>query len=446
MLEHGFAYHGRSALAHAPARATLMLASDRSAEAESAPYLVARARHPDITARCLRAVSEIVASRFYVPPAMLVRILREADPVATVSPGAVRFEGFSACCSAYIRHDIADDGLEPRERRHGTTNVDFGPELRAALAQVRRDSQLDITVGQESVVIAHETTEVEERKVPLPLRWVRGFGEVQVHLARMHRAISLPRIGAHRFLRAQPRSKTDHLQWITVAGSGLRSASRESSGAVPLRGGHRLRVLEPLMPFAEGMEIWHDARTGSTAWVLCLGAQRLTLVLNAEPWRGFSGDGGLLADLAKGMDGGAAALRAQLSWQDRITPADLSKATGLPTASVDRALAMLAAEGLIGFDLATGAYFHRVLPFRLDRMERLNPRLKAARALVEAGAVELLPNGAKVVSDGVVHELHAVEDGLSCTCPWYAKHKATRGPCKHALAVEIAMEAVRDRG
>ncbi|MEO0993651.1 MAG: SWIM zinc finger family protein, partial [Pseudomonadota bacterium] len=351
-----------------------------------------------------------------------------------------------ACCSAYIRHDIGDDALETRRRQNGTTNVDFGPDLRAALTRVRRDSQLDISVGATGVEIVHETAAVVERKVPLPLRWVRGFGEVQVHLSRMHRVASVSRIAAHRFLRGQPRSKTDHQQWITAGPAGMRTSARSSPGAVPLRGGHRLRVLEPLMPFADGLEIWLDAATGSTAWVLRLGPQRITLALNAEPWRGFSGDGGLLSGLAVADDAGTAALRAQLNWQDRLGRADLMAVTGFSEDDLDRALAAVAAEGLVGFDLDTGAYFHRVLPFRLDRTERLNPRLKAARALFEAGAVALTTNGARVTSDAVVHELRLTPAGLTCTCPWFAKHKAARGPCKHALAVEMAMEAQRDGG
>src|SRR5688572_22416902 len=79
----------------------LVLAS--SSEVERRPFLQARLAFPQVTARALRAVSDMAGARFYVPPAMLARILREADPVATVSPQAVRFEGFSACCSAYVR-------------------------------------------------------------------------------------------------------------------------------------------------------------------------------------------------------------------------------------------------------------------------------------------------------------------------------------------------------
>ncbi|MEM9762193.1 MAG: SWIM zinc finger family protein [Pseudomonadota bacterium] len=424
--------------------AKLVLASDGVPDDAASVFLVARARAPEATARALRAVSEIVASRFYVPPRMLARILREADPVATVGPGAVRFEGFSACCSAYIRLDMEDDALEVWQRSRGTTNVDFGPELRAALARVRRDSAFEITIGADSVAVAHESAAVTEEKVPLPIRWVKGFGEVQLHLRRMRKAGAVPRIAAHRFLRAQPRSQSDHLQWITLARQAPRVAARRTDGAVPLRGAHRLRVLEPLMAFATELEVWVDDMSGSSAWVLHLGPQRITLALNAEPWRGFSGDGGLLAELIGADDPGVAALRAQLAWQDRLSPTSLSDATGLRPDRLEQALAVVATEGLVGFDLSTSAYFHRVLPFRLDRMERLNPRLKSARKLFDAGAVTLGTDVATVSSDGVVHELRITAGQLTCTCPWYAKHKGARGPCKHALAVELAMEAAHD--
>ncbi|MEL6575875.1 MAG: SWIM zinc finger family protein, partial [Pseudomonadota bacterium] len=134
-----------------------------------------------------------------------------------------------------------------------------------------------------------------------------------------------------------------------------------------------------------------------------------------------------------------------LAWQDQLSPPSLSDTTGLPPDRLEQALAIVATEGLVGFDLSAGAYFHRVLPFRLDRMERLNPRLKSARKLFAAGAVTLGDEVSTVASDGVVHELRIKAGQLTCTCPWYAKHKGARGPCKHALAVELAMEAAHDR-
>ncbi|MBT8409519.1 MAG: SWIM zinc finger family protein, partial [Alphaproteobacteria bacterium] len=91
---------------------------------------------------------------------------------------------------------------------------------------------------------------------------------------------------------------------------------------------------------------------------------------------------------------------------------------------------------------AEGAYFHRVLPFDMERLQALNPRLTAARKLARDGAVTLLPDQktAQVKSKDVVHVVRLTEDGFTCTCPWHARNKTARGYCKHALAVQIVAE------
>jgi len=168
------------------------------------------------------------------------------------------------------------------------------------------------------------------------------------------------------------------------------------------------------------------------------------LVLNSEPWRGFSGDGQLLSSLTGEDDPAVAAVRAQLKWQNALDPKTVADLTGYSRESVDRAMGILAAQGLLGFDLASGAYFHRVLPFDLTLIEKLNPRLKSATALHRKGAVKLIREKdeirAEVSSGGVVHRVSLSADESTCTCPWYAKHRDVRGPCKHVLATEMALD------
>ncbi len=434
-------YNAPSALSRARDGAHLHLAAD-SAGAGNTQYLVARALQPEITAPALRAVSEIVGSRFYVPPAMLARILREADPVATVNPDAVRFEGFSTCCSAYARLDIEDAALEVSTRRHGTTNVDFGPELRGALAQVRAGDALEITIGADAVAIRSENQEIVERKVPLPERWVKGFGDVQLAMAGMAPAFSMRRIAAQRFLRGLPRGKSDHLEYVSMQGPQCRSSPRPGEGAVPLRGAHRLRVLEPLAAKAERLDVYLNPDLGSTAWVLQFGGQRLGLVLNAEPWRGFSGDGGLLGALAEGAVSDSPALRAALRWSGRLDPMALAEGSGCSPETAAHALAQLASEGLLGFDLSDGSYFHRALPYRARGAGKVPRRLKAAEALASGGHVAIAPDGksVRVTSGDVVHQVTMVGGAYRCTCPWFARNGQTRGPCKHVLATQLALE------
>ncbi|WP_299915806.1 SWIM zinc finger family protein [uncultured Roseobacter sp.] len=440
-LEQNYRYLARSALRDHANGQTLALVSDTSASpANQGQFLKARALYPDVTARGLRAVSEIVGSRFYVPPSMLARMLREADPVATVSSTAVRFEGFSACCSAYIRLDLDQNALNTTLRRKGTVNVDFGAEMRSTLAQMSTRNTLDLTIGADAVEVARDGQAIVEKKVPLPLRWIKGFAEVQTVMAGMTKAYTLKPMAAQRFLRQLPRGKSDHLQWLTLAGDLPRLTMREVPGAVPLRGAHRLRALEVMAGLCERLEVYVNRDTGASAWVLELAAQRLCLVLNANPWRGFSGDGGLLSQIATSDGSGAAALRAQLCWQEQLDEVSLAAATGLSVRDTRRAMAELAAVGLLGFDLKENRYFHRVLPFDLERIAAMNPRLNAAQKLLDKGAVQMIGKGAEVRSAGVIHRVDAHAEGWRCTCPWYAKHAGGRGPCKHVLAVEMQVE------
>ena len=105
---------------------------------------------------------------------------------------------------------------------------------------------------------------------------------------------------------------------------------------------------------------------------------------------------------------------------------------------------MLAARGLVGFDLATGTWFHRELPFDLAKVAALHPRLKDARKLVATDAVAIKRVGDAthgcVHSKDVAYQVVLANDGDTCTCPWYAKHRDERGPCKHVLAVQIVAE------
>ncbi|WP_159806920.1 SWIM zinc finger family protein [Litoreibacter roseus] len=434
-MEHLYRYASSSRLAPVASGANLRLAAETT---EKPCFFEGDLNDPLISAQCLRAVSELVGTRFYVPPSMLARILREADPVVTVAEDVLRFEGFSACCSTYIRHDIDAGGFSAKRVRSGTVNVDFRDEMRAALADVRANERLQMTISSDALAIDHREDHVIERKVPLPVRWVKGFAEVQAHQAGMAHAICLGRIAAQRFLRGLPCAASNRPQWVVAHAASARLSTREVDGAVKIAGTQRLRILERLANHAEQLDVYFNPSRGSSAWVLRFGSQRLTVVLNAEPWRGFSGDGQVLSDLVSPGDTSMSDLRAQLHWQSVLNRDDLARKCDLTVAQVDKGLAQFAASGLLGYDLQRARYFHRVLPFDLKQLEAMNPRLESARKLVHAGAVTCMSDeGADVISNDVVHRVRKVSGELTCTCPWFAKHRVDRGPCKHMLAVEM---------
>lgn len=415
------------------------------------PFVRATLIRPRAVALGLRAVSDVVGSRFHWPAAMVQRLILLADPVLTWGTDRLRVEGFSACCGIYARADLDERALELHEVRHGTTNVDFNAPMRAALARVRDGETAHLRVSADGVALEREDEQVEERKVDLPLRWLKGFGEVQAVQRRMEARATLDRASALRFLRGLPRSgRTSEVFHAVPAGRTLRLTGQPRPGSVRLAGVSRLRALEPLLPLAERLEVYEDPATGATAWRLTSAGISVTTVLSPEVWRGFSGEGQLVGDLATADDRVEARLRAALSWQAELSPVELASRAGLSQEDVASALARVAAHGLAGFDVARGAWFHRVLPYDLEAarpgLAEQNRRLVGARTLVEEGAVTLTGGGATVRSGDVIHRVGAEPEGdpdaTPCTCVWWGKHQGARGPCKHVLATRI----VRARG
>jgi len=100
----------------------------------------------------------------------------------------------------------------------------------------------------------------------------------------------------------------------------------------------------------------------------------------------------------------------------------LARETKLPTEDVEAALAVLGSRGLAGYDAGRAAYFHRQLPFDLDKVEQFQPRLKAARKLLESNGVTLLEHDTEgeldveVAGSGVTHLVRLRPAGDKCSC------------------------------
>ena len=143
----------------------------------------------------LLAVARVARTRFYVPPGMLAAILRAADPVVTSNGDRLRFESFSACCGVHARLDVLPGALDGPAMDTGTTNVDFNPPMRQALAGIGGLDPLHLSVGDDVTVTTLEES-VTEQRVPLPRRWIKGFAEVQVAAAGMRPVLDVPVVEA----------------------------------------------------------------------------------------------------------------------------------------------------------------------------------------------------------------------------------------------------------
>lgn len=419
--------------------------------AEEHPYFFeGRLLRPRQTADLLRGLMEIVHARFHIPASMLQRILLLADPVVTSSEHRLRFEGFSACCSTYARVDLMPDAYAGETLGRGTTNVDFNAPMLAALARLRDADNVRLSVGTDEVKLEQADRQVIERKVALPVRWLKGFVEVQSYQAGMQLVHDVPGVEALRFLRSLPRTKTRHPAWVVPSGRGLRVSQQPAADGVRVAGLQRLRVLEALAPAARNLRVYANPTTETCGWELVFDTARFHLVLSPDIWRGFSGEGQALSALAS-ADWQAALprVRAALHWEATIDAEQLSQQTGIDAATIRSTLAALGARGLVGFDLGAGAYFQRELPFDLARVESLQPRLLAARKLLEkqgvrrgaqtADTIELF-----VAGTDVEHRVRLSATGGKCTCPWFSKHQGERGPCKHVLAAQLYLDGESD--
>ena len=396
--------------------------------------------HPEQGATALLAVAKVARTRFYVPPGMVAAILRAADPVVTSNGDRLRFESFSACCGVYSRYDALPGSLDGRVLNTGTTNVDFNPPMRDALARVGGLEPLHLQVG-EDVRVRTLDTDVTEKKVPLPERWLKGFAEVQLVSATVTPVFEVAASEARRFIRGLPSSGSRKPVWVVPAGRGLRITTRPTPDGVSLSGLDRLKPLEPLLRFARSLRAYaapHDTQGAAGVWELELDDARLVLALSPESSRGFSGEGGVLWDLADGQSADDSNLiSALLAFEPRIDILRLAADSGLTEERVTRALGRLGAAGRVGYDVAESSYFHRELPYDAERLATMHPRLRDATALVTAGAVRLDGQTAYVRSGDTEHVVRRSDDGDRCTCPWYAKHKGARGPCKHVLAADL---------
>lgn len=421
-----------------PSRAVVRLATS---DADRHPYFFDSAvAEPAQFAEALLCLTHIVRTHFFDRrPGLL-------DPVVTCGEQRLRFEGFSACCGIYTQCTFRDSAFTEPIVGRGTTNIDINDQLRNGLARLRQARQVRLAVGTQELALQADQTRLVEKKVKLPLRWLRGFCEVQAYLAQATFSMAIPASEMLRFVRGLPRQAArNEPLWAVPSGRSLRLTSRRSDDAVPIAGTERLRVIEPLLRTGRGqVSVWCHRDSGASVWSVDNGKCQFLIAISPELYRGFSGEGQVLSSLATATWQNAIdQVKAHLNWQGALEPNYLAAKLGIPELEIRAALSALATRGLVGYDVAAGCYYHRELPFQADLVESLQPRLIAARKLLDDQKIKLhqtLATGQSewlVEGSGVEHLVRLSDDGDRCTCTWFSKHQNNRGPCKHILAARM---------
>ena len=387
---------------------------------------------PDVTATALLAIADVAATSYYD----LTLLRASLDPVLTASGDRLRFESFSRCNGVYARFDLLEDGIQSGDVLFGTTNVDINQPLRTALASVHATELLHLSVGEDRLTVSTPGETHVERQVELPDRWVRGFAEIPVIASELELATEIDRTRTMQFLASLPQSPPGPTVDLMRTARGLQTSATPERADVRLAGTARLSTARRFMRFVTRTRVYrHDS--GASGWVFDLDGGRVTLIISAEPYRGFSGEGGLLRDLSASAGQHVDAILEHLVWQPVIDRNQLATATRLRLEDVHGAVAALAASGRVGFDVAEGAWFHRELPLDPDRQSRDNPRLTRARGIVARGRVTRDGDAWRVQAEDADHWVRGRPGQLHCTCQWQARYGGSRGPCSHVLAVGI---------
>ncbi|KFF08060.1 SWIM zinc finger family protein [Chryseobacterium luteum] len=394
---------------------------------------------PFILARGLITLSNIVKSSFNLSPFQMALL---KDPIVTAGNSRLRFEGFSHCAGVYARLDVLPDGLHGEFLENGTTNVDFNQPMITALGSIRLNEKIMLSVGEKEVGLHKEEGKVVERKVPLPVKWIKGLSTVQIYLSESEKLHCFNKVQTQQLFRGIPKGPVKSDYYLIIRGNKPMFSPVKSADAVCIGGLHRLRLLEPLLPYIDQMQVFPHADMQSTTWQLYMGNIRFSFSLSRETWRGFSGEGAVLDSLIDDIsDEWIDALDKYAYANQSFNPSAFALDENIHLKKTNNLTGRLAAMGLLGYDLDDNGFFYRRLPFKLNRIIGLNPRMKNAEKLIAEGKVEILNKTtarteARVEGTGVHHTVIIESDKERCTCEWFSKYQGERGPCKHVLAVK----------
>ncbi|MES2658415.1 MAG: hypothetical protein V4689_07340 [Verrucomicrobiota bacterium] len=369
-----------------------------------------------------------------------------ADPIVTSGDGILRFEGFSTCRSLAVRVDLLPDGMEALHQSHGTTNVDFNQPMRTALTRVNDKDALSLAIDENAFVLVHGEESVLERKVDLPLSWLKGLASIPAISSRCETVSELAGPAIAVLFRDLPRTGNGReCHWLHPSPQGMRVARTPADGAVQLTGAKRLLALQPLIQAARKLTVATNSTRDLSLWTLHFDDLRLTLALSPEVWRGFSGEGAALDDLSRELIPEIA--EALLCDGQATFDAEAAAITlGVSLPEIRSALAHLSSQGQIGYDHIDSVWYRRKIPGNEALVRQTNPRLAQAEEWVASNAVAIQSRehgnvrGRVGPDPATAHHVETGPHGSRCTCFWFGRFGLSRGPCSHILALRLASQ------
>jgi hypothetical protein len=422
------------------------------------------------------------------------------DPVITVHPDRVFFEAFSQDRSSYGCVIVDRAILEAEgDVRTGTTNVDFTAWLWAALAELRSSRETWLRIEAAGFELRTQDAGGRfERKVDAPEDWVRAFLQLQASMAMPGTRLRLRPVdllAAIRFLRyTKAKLSPRALRYEMIPGEDARIVLEPWEHVVRLRGAdhtyaeprtirtwgrRRLRLLEPLLPYADSVEVYLKGRALPSFYSVKLPGVTFLLGLSGWTDNNFAGTSGLDLLAPSGV-GGALKLEPAVA---ALREAYALSADGLADrlrTTKENATAMLVRLTRLGravYDVERREFRSRELfaaPLDETKLYPPDARSENARRWAAEDRVKVAssvpretrkakrlrtPDGmvereiihrdwiAEGVVDGQKTEIVQDDGGRiifgRCGCRFFEDNALNLGPCAHMLALYLASEAQR---
>lgn len=395
---------------------------------------------PYVTAKCWSTIAKVVRSSFGPTPPSL------RDPIVSAGTERIRFEGFSSCNGVYVRLDMKPESIDGEFIANGTTNVDFNDPMLNALNSIQKNEKVTLAVGQQDVQVITTKAKVTEKKVTLPMRWIKGLTSVQLYLADMDLKFELNKIQTIQLFQTLPKGSVKGDFFITKRAGKFMFSTLMTTDSVRVGGIHRLRLLDGVLAISEKIFVYESTDKQTCAIVCEFGKMQLLMAFSPDAYRGFSGEGKALEHMTENVPvEWVYGLNSLLKSNQTFDPTLLSIEHDIDFGTMDQLTSSLSSIGLLGYDLMGRNHFYRQLPFKTARILSLNPRLKNAKKLVDNEEVQILRNEAgyveaNVKGTGVQHKVVMDHQGDRCTCEWFTAYQGKRGICKHILAVKMVLQ------
>lgn len=414
------------------------------------------------------------------------------DPVITIHRDRIFFEAFSQDQSVYAMVIANPEMFAPEgDVIHGTTNIDFSAWLWGALNELRSSRETWLRVGAEGFEVATKGAGGRfEQKVDLPDNWVRGFLQVSAGMAMPGTRITIrpaDLLSAIRFLRyTKSKISPRALRYEFTPGEDARIVLEPWEEVIRLRGAEhnyteprtirtwgrrRLSLIEPLLPFANSVDVYLKGRGLPSFYAVKL--PDLTFVLGLSGWaeQNWTGAGSfdLLSDQTPLKPELIESVFKILKSSVHASPKQIADSLHEKVDVVWRACERLCRQGRAIFDVESRDFRHRELFEQpIDEAKFFPPdvRMERANELLAANAVPFArceaeetrktkklktPDGPITreivyrdwrVSGNVGKEKTGIVVGDSgriifgtCTCAFFQENILGCGPCEHMIAL-----------